>query len=110
MKRIIRVKTFVSSIRPLYYTSRVFGLAPFSLTSKFAIKGSGIGWKIYTTVILLTVLSCSILSLVKRVEQSELQSTIVVNEFLHIGTGAVEAISSILICATLNGVKTRTVI
>lgn len=110
MKKIVRVRTFVSSIRPLYYSSRVFGLAPFSITSKHVIKGFGIGGKIYTTVILITVLCCSILSMVKRVEQPDLPTTAVINEFLQIGTGAVEAILSILICVTLNGVKSRILI
>lgn len=107
MKTIIRVQTFASSVQPLYYASRVFGLAPFSFTSKCVIKGFGIGGKLYATVILITVLSCNILSMVKRVQQPELPTTAVINESLHVGTGAVEAILSILICVTLNGVKSR---
>jgi hypothetical protein len=110
MKRIIRAQNFVSSIRPLYYASRAFGLAPLSFTCKLEINGFGIGGKIYTTLILTTVLSCSILSMVKRVEQPELPTAAIINDSLHVVTGTVEAILSILICVTLNGVKSRIII
>jgi hypothetical protein len=110
MKRIISVESLLSSIRPLYYSSRIFGLSPFHLTRDFTLSRVGIGWKLYATAILATVLCCSVLSLVKRVQQSQLPTTSVVNEFLHICTGATEAIVSIVLCVTLNGPKSRTII
>jgi len=79
---IFRGKNLVSSIRLLYYVSRVSGLAPFSLTSNFAVKEIGPFWFLYSVVILIMVLSCNIICVVQRVKQSGLVVAIVVNEFL----------------------------
>jgi hypothetical protein len=88
----------------------VFGLAPFSFTSDFVTKDFRTEWKLYRTVILATVLCCSMLFLVKHVEQPELPATVIINEFLHISTGAAEAILSILICVTYSGEKSMIII
>ena len=110
MQRFFRVKNFVSSIRPLYYVSRVLGLAPFSFTSNFAVKEIGPFWLLYTVVTLIAVLSCSIICIVQRVKQSGLLVAVVVNEFLMMFSGGLTAFSSILISITRNGVKSRNIV
>lgn len=110
MKGVLRKEDFVSSVRPLYYVSRMLGLAPFSLGKNFVLKEINTAWMLYTIIILISVLSCGVLSLVYRLEQSQLLATVVVNECLLMFGGSLKAISSILICVTLNGVKSREVI
>jgi len=110
MKTFFQGKNFVSSIRPLYYVSRVLGLAPFSFTSNFAVKEIGTYWMLYSVIILITVLSCSIISIVQRVKQSGLLVAVVVNEFLTMFLGGLKAFSSILISITRNCVKSRNIV
>ncbi|GFG32133.1 hypothetical protein Cfor_12283 [Coptotermes formosanus] len=110
MHGLFRGRNFLSSTRPLYYASRVLGLAPFSFTGKFAVKGKGTAWMLYTVVILIVVFSCSIMCTVQRVQQSGLLVPVVVNEFLMIFLGTLAAFSSILISITRNGVKSRNIV
>ena len=110
MQGFFRVNNFVSSIRPLYYVSRVLGLAPFSFTSSFVVKEIGPFWLLYTVVTLITVLTCSTISTVQRVKQSGLLAAVVVNEFLMMFLGGLTAFSSILISITRNGVKSRNIV
>ena len=107
MKTFFRRMNFVSSIRPLYYVSRVLGLAPFSFTSNFAVKEVGPFCLLYSVVILITVVSSNLIGTVQRVKQSGLVVAVVVNEFLMMVLGGLTAFSSILISITLNGVKSR---
>jgi hypothetical protein len=88
----------------------MLGLAPFSLKKNFVLKEMDTAWMLYTIIILIAVLSCGVLSLVYRVEQSQLLATVVVNECLMMFVGSLKAVSSIIICVTLNGVKSREVI
>jgi hypothetical protein len=90
--------------------SRVLGLAPFSFTSKFAVKEIEPFWLLYSVVILIIVLSCNIIGIVQRVEQSGLVVAIVVNEFLMMFLGGLTAFSSILISITRNCVKSRNIV
>ena len=110
MQGFFRVTNFVSSIRPLYYVSRVLGLAPFSFTSNFAVKEIGPFWLLYTVVILIAVLICSTISLVQRVKEAGLLVAVVVNEILMMFLGGLTAFSSILISITRNGVKSRSIV
>jgi hypothetical protein len=110
MQRFFRGKNFLSSIRPLYYVSRVLGLAPFSFTSTFEAKEIGPFGLLYSVVILITVLLCSIISIVQRVKHSELLVAVVVNEFLTMFLGGLKAFSSILISITRNCVKSRNIV
>jgi hypothetical protein len=50
------------------------------------------------------------LCLVKHVEMPQLPTSLIINEFLHIGTGTAEAILSILLCVTFNAEKSRIII
>jgi hypothetical protein len=110
MLRFFRGKNFVSSVQPLYYVSRVLGLAPFSFTSNFTVKEIGPFWLLYTVVTLIIVFSCSIVCTVQRVQQPGLLVAVVVNEFLMMFLGALTAFSSILISITRNGVKSRKIV
>jgi len=110
MQGFFHEKNFVSSIRPLFYVSRVLGLAPFSFNSNFAVKEIGTFWLLYTVVTLITVLSCSIICVVQRVKQSGLLVAIVVNEFLMMFLGGLAAFSSNLISITRNSVKSRNIV
>ena len=110
MRGFFRGKNFVSSIRPLYYVSRVLGLAPFSFTSNCAVKEIGPFWFLYSVVILITVLTCNIICIVQRLKQSGLVVAIVVNEFLMMFLGGLTAFSSILISITRNCVKSRNIV
>ena len=110
MKAFFRRMNFLSSIRPLYYVSRVLGLAPFSFTSNFTVKEVGPFCLLYSVVILITVLSCSIICVVQRAKQSGLVVAVVVNEFLVKVLGGLTAFSSILISITLNSVKSRNIV
>lgn len=110
MQGFFRVKNFVSSIRPLYYVSRVLGLAPFSLTSNYAVKKIGPFWLLYKVFTLIAVLICSTISIVQRVKQSGLLVAVVVNEFLMMFLGGLTAFSSILMTITRNGVKSRNIV
>ena len=103
-------KNFLSSIRPLYYMSRVLGLAPFSFTGNFAVKEVGPFWMLYTVVTLITVFSCSMICTVQRLKQSGLLVAVVVNEFLMMLLGGITALSSLLISITRNGVKSRNIV
>jgi hypothetical protein len=110
MQGYFQEKKFISSIRPLFYVSRFLGLAPFSFTSNFAVKEVGPFWLLYTIVVLITVLSCSITCIVVRMEQPSLLVAIHINEFLSMFVGGVTAFSSICISITLNGVKSRNIV
>jgi hypothetical protein len=90
--------------------SRILGLAPFSFTSNFATKEIGPFWLLYTVVVLISVLSCSIICIVQRVKQSGLLRAVVVNEFLMMFLGGLTAVSSILISITRNNVKSRNIV
>jgi len=110
MQGFFQGKNFVSSIRPLYYVSRVLGLVPFSFTSNFDVKEIGTFWLLYTVVTLITVLSCSIICVMQRVKQSVLLVAIVVNEFLSMFLGGLTAFLSIFIFITSNSVKSRNIV
>jgi len=110
MQGYFQEKKFLSSIRPLFYVSRVLGLAPFSFTNNFAVKEIGTFWLLYTVVVLITVLSCSISCLVVRMKQPGLLVAIVVNEFLSMFLGGLTAFSSIFLSITRNRVKSRNIV
>jgi hypothetical protein len=101
---------FVSSIRPLYYVSRVSGLAPFSFNNNFAIKKISTFWLLYTVATLITVLTCSIICVMQRVKQSGLLVAVIVNEFLSMFLGGLTAFSSILMSITLKSVISRKIV
>jgi hypothetical protein len=88
----------------------MLGLAPFSVKKNFVLKEMDTVWILYTTLILITVLSCGALTLMYRVEQSQLLATVVVNECFMMFGGVLKAVASILISVTLNGVKSRELI
>ena len=110
MLGVFRGKNFVSSIRPLYYVSRVLGLAPFSFTSNNAVKEISPFWLLYTVVILIIVLSCNITGTVQRLKQSGLLVAIVVNEFLMMFLGGLTAFSSIILSVTRNCAKLSNIV
>ncbi|KAJ9580296.1 hypothetical protein L9F63_004058 [Diploptera punctata] len=101
---------FISSIKPLYYVSRIVGLAPLSISSSCELREASIGWKIHTCCVLLLVIVSSSYAVMERVRQSDLVATVVVNEFLMMSMGAIKAITSIIMCLTLNRVPAREVL
>jgi hypothetical protein len=50
------------------------------------------------------------MSTVLRIEQPQLQATVVVSEFIMVCSGALKAFSSILISITINGIKSKKII
>ena len=103
-------KNFLSSIRPLYYMARTVGITPLSISNSCKIKETSLGRKLYTACLLLLVLASSSYSLVVRVTQSDLVTTIVVNEFLMMSVGTAKAVTSMILCLTLNRVPARQIV
>jgi hypothetical protein len=110
MQGFFQGKNFLSSIRPLYYVSRVLGLAPCTFTSNFVVKKISPFWVLYKLVLLITVLSCNTIAIMQRVKQPGLVVAIRVNEFLMTSLGGLTAVSSIFISIRHNYVKSRTIV
>ena len=101
MNNNVQIKKFLISIKPIYYVSKLLGVVPITISGDKLIT-INCASTVYTVIVLVFILTCSIISVQQRVGAAGVKVTIVVTECFMVIVATLKSIVAILKCLSTN--------
>lgn len=96
------MKNLIRALRPLYITSKIFGLAPFTPKGDLPVFHTTKGDRIYSFVWLVLMIVNMIVSVKERTSTETFISTIFMNDILEIVLASTSAVLTLFLWLTVN--------
>ena len=114
------VETLDTSLRPIFYVSRILGITPFSLgiitvglKSVYSKKWGIIlkSWELFQTlVVIVALISCALISTYIRLNHENIVFMVIASDVAKLAVFAVTSVTSLAFCGIFNGKKMKSIL